>query len=282
MSEDALEGYLRPWREANPQRTIAWLFLAPSERACFGALAALEAEWLKAVREVRESQVAATKLGWWREEVQHASAGQPHHPLTQALFADARARAVPTAAWVAAVDAATVALDGAPAADFEGLCAAAAPFATAVADLETAVWFGGATPSARAQRVTLLAHLTAMTRALAGEVEHGRSPLPMNLLARHGLTLGQLAADGPARRLALHDHLATLELAQVEASALTGPLTLFRAIGLRHDRSALRRASRASGDPLPVLRASAHGVIGTVAIWREARAWRRAARHRCG
>ena len=87
MSETAFDDYLVQWRGASPERAIAWLFLRPGERVCFGALAALEHEWLKVVREAREPQVAAARLGWWREEMQRATQGQARHPLTQGLFA---------------------------------------------------------------------------------------------------------------------------------------------------------------------------------------------------
>lgn len=279
MSDAAFEGYLKQWREASPQRATAWLFLTPAERIRFGALAALEAEWLKAVREVRESQVAATKLGWWREEMQHAAAGEARHPLTQALFADARARAVPVGAWVAAVEAAILAIGLPPAADFEAQCAAATPFANAIAALETGVWFGAGVASPRAARVSALAHLAALARALQAEVEHGRSPLPMNLLARHGLTLEGLAADSEPRRAALRDHAQTLAAALADAARLAGPLTLFRAVAMRYDLAALRRAARSAGDPLPVLRAPAHGIGGVLKTWRAARTCLAAARH---
>ncbi|TAM99841.1 MAG: phytoene synthase, partial [Rhodanobacteraceae bacterium] len=106
MSETAFDGYLAQWRDASPQRALAWLFLRHDERACFGALAALEHEWLKAVHDAREPQVAAAKLGWWRDEVQRAAQGHARHPLTLALFADVRANTVPSAYWTAPVEAA--------------------------------------------------------------------------------------------------------------------------------------------------------------------------------
>ena len=142
MSESAFDDYLAQWRDASPQRALAWLFLRPGERVCFGALAALVREWRKAVREVRESQVAAVKLGWWREEMQCATQGQARHPLTQALFADPRVRSIPLSYWVAPVDAAIGMLALPSPANVAAQCEAEAPFANAVAALETHAWFG--------------------------------------------------------------------------------------------------------------------------------------------
>ncbi|HEX5961038.1 MAG TPA: squalene/phytoene synthase family protein [Rhodanobacteraceae bacterium] len=273
MSASAFEDYLAQWREASPQRALAWLFLRHDERICFGALAALQHEWHKALRGVGEPQVAAAKLGWWREEMQHAVQGEARHPLTRGLFADARANAVPLAFWTAPVEAAIAELEAPPSADFAAQCDRAAPLATAGAELETRVWFGVGADSPRAARVMLFADLTCRLRALADEVQRGRSPLPMNLLARHGLTIEGLCGDGPARRAALHDQLVELERSLAAAAAMPGPLGLFRAVDLQHDLAALRVAVRAR-DPLPALRGPAHGIRSVLKTWRAARTWR--------
>lgn len=273
MSESAFEGYLTQWRDASPERTLAWLFLRHDERNCFGALAALVQEWRKAVREVRESQVAVIKLGWWREEMQRAAQGDAHHPLTQALFADARTRPVPLQCWVAPVEAAIRMLALPPPANTAAQCDASAPFADAVAVLETRVWFGNGADAARMSRVVLLAGLVSSVRAFAAEVEHGRSPVPMNLLARHGLAIEALGGDSPERRAALHDYLGELERAASDAARMQGPLTLFRAVDLQRDRQALGRAVRAE-DPVAALHAPAHGLGSVLKTWRAARKWR--------
>ncbi|TAN08078.1 MAG: phytoene synthase [Rhodanobacteraceae bacterium] len=273
MSASAFDSYLDQWRDAHPECAVAWLFLRADERACFGALAALEREWLKAVREVREPQVAIVKLGWWREEMEHAARGETRHPLTGALFADARAKRVPEGYWTAPVDAAVAWLDAAPAADFAAQCAARAPFAHAVAALETRVWFDAGADSPRAAEVTLLAHLAGAARGLDAEVEHARSPLPMNLLARHALSIDALGRDSAARRAAYRDYLATLERRLAGAATLAGPLTLFRLAGGQRDLDSLRRAQRAD-DPVAALRAPVHRVGNVLKTWRAARIWR--------
>ncbi|HEY9110152.1 MAG TPA: squalene/phytoene synthase family protein [Rhodanobacteraceae bacterium] len=277
MSTGACDDYLTQWRQASPQRAMAWLFLHRDERVCYGALAALVHEWRKAVREVSEGQVAVAKLGWWREEMQRAAQGHARHPLTQALFADARANSVPRACWTVPVEAAIAMLASPPPADFAAQCAAAAPFADAVAELETRLWFGAGVESARASRVTLLANLVADARALVVEVGHGRSPLPMNLLARHGLTIEALGSDGPGRRAALRDYTADLERGLSDAARMRGPLTLFRAVGLQHDLQALGGAAGAD-EPLAALQAPTHGLRNLLKTWRAARTWRGMAR----
>lgn len=273
MSESAFDEYLAQWRGASPGRAVAWLFLRPDERACFGALAALEHEWLKVVREAREPQVAAARLGWWREEMQRAPQGQARHPLTQGLFAAPRATAVPPVRWTAPLEAAVALLATPPPADFAAQRKIVAPFADAIAELETCLWFGDAVTSPRAAKVALLNHLAANLRALEPMVEHGRSPLPMNLLARHGLTVEALGSDSPARRAAVRDYTAELQRDLAAAARMQGPLSLFRAVGLQHDPGALDRAMRAD-EPLAALRSPAFGLRGLLKTWRAARTWR--------
>ena len=273
MSESAFDDYLTQWREASPQRALAWLFLRRGERVFYGALAALVHEWHKVVCEAREVPVAAARLDWWREEMQRAVQGGARHPLTQALFADARANAIPLPVWTAPVEAAIAMLVLPPPADFASQCHAAAPFANAVAELETRAWFGVGIESAQASRVTLFTLLTTNVRALVAEVWHGRSPLPMNLLARHGLTIEALGSDGPGRRAALHDYTADLERGLSDTARMQGPLTLFRDLELQHDLQALGRAARAD-DPLAALQSPNHGLGNVLKTWRATRKWR--------
>lgn len=278
MSDTAFDDYLAQWRAANPQCAVAWLFLRPEEQSCFGALAALEREWLKVVREIREPQVAMVKLGWWREEMERAPRGETRHPLTQALFAAPRVRAVPAAWWAAPVDAAVAQLNASPAADFAAQCATVAPLARALAALETGVWFGIEADHSRAAEVTLLALLVGAARGLANELEHGRSPLPMNLLARHGLTIDALGSASAERRAVFRDYAAELAPRLAAAAKLSGPLTLLRAAGCQHDLDGLRRAMHADA-PLEALQAPVHKLGHVLKTWHAARTWLSMARN---
>lgn len=270
MSEATFDEYIAHWRHAQPQREVAWLFLQPAERIRYGGLACLQQEWLKALREINEPQVAAVKLGWWREEMQRAARGEARHPLTQTLFADARVRAVPPARWMAAVDAALLSLNAAPAADFDAQHAAVASLANAFAALETCVAFGAGASIDKAAAVWVIGILVTNLRALASEVGHGRSPLPMNLLARHGVTRDALLEDTPARRLAIHDYAEVLQRTFADAAKMAGPLTLLRSDQLRCNLDALGAAVQAA-EPLSALRAQRGGLRDVLKTWRAAR-----------
>ena len=64
----------------------AFLFLPPPRRAAITAFYAFCREVDDVVDEVSDPGVAATKLAWWQSEVGRAYAGQPSHPVMQALM----------------------------------------------------------------------------------------------------------------------------------------------------------------------------------------------------
>ena len=276
MDNGPLQDWLEAWRESHPQLEPAWVFLrADARREVYGAFAALEQEWLEAVYAIREPHVAAVKLQWWGEEMQLAHAGAARHPLTQALFADEGARAIPARLWNEALEAAMLALDSAPAADFPAQLRAARPLHGTLARLETALWFGVDASAERAQAVAAAQHGLELIRNLPDEIEHGRSPLPMALMARHGLSLAELANESDARRAALRDQARMLGQALAETDKMPGPLGLFRGLQAQLDRRALRVAQTAS-NPLHALQGGQGGFRGLLHAWGAARAWHRA------
>ncbi len=64
----------------------AFLFLPPPKRAAITAFYAFCREVDDVVDDMVDPGVAATKLHWWRTEVAQAFAGQPSHPVLQALM----------------------------------------------------------------------------------------------------------------------------------------------------------------------------------------------------
>lgn len=273
MADGALETWLQAWRAAHPQLEPAWVFLRTDpRRGLYVALAALEQEWLDAVYAIREPHVAAVKLQWWGEELQLAQTGAARHPLTQALFADEHLRALPWRVWEEVMEAAMLALDTAPPSDLAAQLAAAKPLHGALARIETALWFGVDAGAERAQAIAAVQHCAALLRNFSNELEHGRSPLPMALLARHGLGLADLEGRSPGRDAALRDQARILGQALAETDKMPGPLSLFRGLQARLDRRALRAAAKAA-EPLRALCKGQGGVRGLLDAWSEARAW---------
>ena len=64
----------------------AFLFLPPQRRAAITAFYAFCREVDDVVDETSDMGVAQTKLAWWQTEVHKAFAGQPSHPVMQALM----------------------------------------------------------------------------------------------------------------------------------------------------------------------------------------------------
>ena len=64
----------------------AFLFLPPPRRAAITAFYAFCREVDDVVDEASDPGVAQTKLAWWSSEVAQAFAGQPSHPVLQALM----------------------------------------------------------------------------------------------------------------------------------------------------------------------------------------------------
>ncbi|MBI4741268.1 MAG: presqualene diphosphate synthase HpnD [Betaproteobacteria bacterium] len=64
----------------------SFLFLPPNRRRAITALYAFCREVDDVVDECHDPQIAATKLVWWRHELDNLYAGNPRHPVTRALL----------------------------------------------------------------------------------------------------------------------------------------------------------------------------------------------------
>lgn len=278
LAHGPLQSYVDKWLAVQPQQRIALTFVDPRQYPGHIALAALEQELLGAAYGIREPQVAAVKLNWWAEELAGAAQSGGRHPLTQVLFDDARARALPAEHWLAPVRAAIEQLEEGTAADFAGQLDAAGPMHGALAELETAWWFGVGVSGQRAARVAALAHLVHALRRLQDDVERDRLPLPMARLARFGLSRNDLGNRTAARDQAIRAQLDELASAWREAMALPGPLGVFRALEAR-EAMRLVKLARAAADPLATLQRGlpGSGFGNTLAAWGAARRWRLAA-----
>jgi phytoene synthase len=271
----ALQSYVDKWLAVQPQQRMALVFVEPNKYPGHIALAALEQELLSAAYGIREPHVAATKLNWWAEELNGAASSGGRHPLTRVLFDDERAHAMPPQRWLAPVLAAMAQLEEGTAVDFAAQLSAASALHGALAELETAWWFGEAASSARAARVATLSHLLFALRRLQDDADRDRLPLPMARLARFGLSRTGLRQGSEARDEAVKAQLADLRAAWNEAARLDGPLSVFRAIEAGEGERLARKAARA-GAPLEVLQKGLpdSGFLATLRAWRAARGWR--------
>jgi phytoene synthase len=274
---DELQGRIDKWLQAHPQQRMTVNFVDRTQYAGHYALQALEQEMLDAAYGVREPQVVATKLQWWVEELSAAPVTGGHHPLTELLFADRRARSIPVSTWTAPARAALEQHTRSTAADFHAQLEAAGVLHGALATLETHWWYGSRASAQRATRVAALSHLLQALRGLAEDVERDCLPLPMARLAQHGLNREQLRQPGPASAKAVRDQLLDLRHGLAESAGLPGPLSVFRAVQGRETRQSVAYALGAddSQAALAVVPARA-GLWDTLLAWRAAMAWQRA------
>jgi phytoene synthase len=270
----ALQSYVDKWLSVQPQQRMALVFVEPNKYPGHVALAALEQELLSAAYGIREPHVAVTKLNWWAEELSGAAASGGRHPLTRVLFDDERAHAMLQERWLAPVLAAMAQLDQGTAVDFAAQLNASSALHGALAELETAWWYGEAASPERAARVATLSHLLFALRRLQDDVERDRLPLPMARLARFGLSRASLRQHSEARDQAIKAQLDDLRAAWGEGARLNGPLSVFRALEAGEGERLARKAARA-GEPLKVLQngTSDSGFMTTLRAWRAAQRW---------
>ncbi len=167
---------------------------APIARQPFlTALYALRRELEETVKDVSDPTVGRTKLAWWQKETAALAAGQPSHPVSQALAAhcaDIAAEAPMLRTLVAGFE---MDLDQARYLDFPNLAryiervggafAAAVARATAREPERTGEW-------APALGNALM--LAQFVQELGNDARHGRIYLPIDELQRHGVTAADL------------------------------------------------------------------------------------------
>ncbi|TBR39921.1 MULTISPECIES: squalene/phytoene synthase family protein [Dyella] len=271
-----LQSYIDKWLAVQPRQRVALAFVDASQLPGHIALAAWEQELLSAAYGIREPHVAAVKLNWWAEELAGAAASGGRHPLTQVLFDDERAHAIPTQQWLAPVLAAMAQIEEGTAADFASQVTAGSQLHGALADLETAWWYGASASSERSARIATLSHVLFSLLHLEDDAERDRLPLPMSRMARFGLSRQDLRQPGTARDQAIRAQLVDLAQAWKAVDSLPGPLSVFRALESKGGQAAVRSAL-GSDQPLKALTLGQVRTGPAVAwqAWRAARQWKK-------
>jgi phytoene synthase len=243
----AFASFERKWLEANPEQATVAVFLSHGERRRASAFGSLVHELEQTTFGVREPQVAAVKLNWWRQELSAAAAGTSRHPIARELFDDERTRSIGETRWSNLIDGALAQLESAAASTLDDSISTLAEFYRPVASLEAAV---AAQENARSEvdaRLWISAHLLHSV-ARPG---HDRA-IPLDLLARHGLARSALAEPSPARTALLRDYLALVR-DEIDAALAQAPqASLGRRVRARLDRELAAKA-RADADPWALL-----------------------------
>lgn len=243
---DAIAHFVAKWHRREPEMALAEVFCPPGQRPRFRAWGALVHELREAAFELSDARVTAVKCQWWAEELANLPQGRGRHPISAEL-------ALPGLAWPklarALIDQSLV--DARPG-DARAALAHMQPLAVALTDIEAAVFGHAAAPDPTPLSVHLL--LQRLPQGLAAE---DQARLPLNLLARHGRTVAQVAAgEGDAL---IRDWAGEL-LAALPAENASAPL--FRRLRTGFDRVRLARLAAGRGFAPPAAPAT---------VWR---AWR--------
>ena len=166
----------------------AFLFVPPPRRRALVAFYAFCREIDDVVDELRDPGVAATKLDWWRREVVTALAGNPSHPVMQALAPSCAGHGVTAEHLLAVIDGCRMDLEQTRWLDFAGLRHYCDLVAGVVGEV-TARVLGLTQPQTveYAHRLGLALQLTNIIRDVGDDARRGRIYLPADELQRFGV-----------------------------------------------------------------------------------------------
>ncbi|MDR0775863.1 MAG: presqualene diphosphate synthase HpnD [Azonexus sp.] len=161
----------------------SFLFLPPERRRAIMALYAFCREVDDVVDECHDLSIASTKLAWWRQEIDRVAAGQPQHPVGQALQAAGQQFNLPAEQLREIVDGMEMDLQQSRYLDFKGLSLYCYRVASVVGLLAAEI-FGY-----RDRRTQKYAHdlgmafqLTNIIRDIGEDARRGRIYIPMDEL----------------------------------------------------------------------------------------------------
>ncbi len=171
----------------------AFLFLPPPRRAAITAFYAFCREVDDVVDETADPSVAAAKLQWWRGEVAQAYAGQPSHPVMQALMPLTSTFGIQAAHLSAVIEGCQTDLDQTRFLDYPALQRYCHLVAGVVGEVAANIF--GRTQDATvayAHQLGLAMQLTNIIRDVGDDARRGRIYLPVSELQRFDVKAHEL------------------------------------------------------------------------------------------
>lgn len=273
MADDAFASFERKWLDANPEQAAVLVFLDADERRRASAFGALIHELVQTTFAIREPQVAAAKLSWWQQELRGAASGNPRHPISIELFADARVRAMDAMLWIAMVNGAMSQLDESSAADFKQMLDQFGRFYVPVAAAENQLTRADATPAERVAELWMCSHFLSALPGGSPLSEH--FSLPLDVFARRGVARAA-AEQGEQRVEILRDFIGDVRKTLEAALDQAPNASIGRRVRARTDLKLAAAAAKSSNPAEMLSQRSPKPSIGQVWwAWREARAARR-------
>jgi phytoene synthase len=171
----------------------AFLFLPPPRRAAITAFYAFCREVDDVVDEVHDPGVAATKLTWWRKEVGQAFAGQPTHPVTQALMPHVRDYDIRAEHLNAVIEGCEMDLQQSRYLDYPGLARYCHLVAGVVGEVASGIFGRTSEQTVRyAHTLGLAFQLTNIIRDVGEDARRGRIYLPVSELQQFDVKAHEL------------------------------------------------------------------------------------------
>ncbi len=171
----------------------AFLFLPAERRAAITAFYAFCREVDDVVDDAVDASVAATKLAWWHKEVQQAFAGQPSHPVMQALMPHTATFGITAQQLLAVVEGCQMDLQQTRYLDCPGLQRYCHLVAGVVGEVSARI-FGQIDPAttAYAHKLGLAFQMTNIVRDVGEDALRGRIYLPIDELQRFDVKAQEL------------------------------------------------------------------------------------------
>jgi len=171
----------------------SFLFLPPNRRRAITALYAYCREVDDVVDECLDPQIAATKLVWWRTELDRLYAGKPEHPVTQALLPVLKDFALPQEQLLEIIDGMEMDLQQTRYLDFKALSLYCYRVASVVGLLAAEIF--GYTDRATqkyAHDLGMAFQLTNIIRDVGEDARRGRVYLPIDELQRFNVPVADI------------------------------------------------------------------------------------------
>ena len=165
-----------------------FLFLPPERRRAIMALYAFCREVDDVVDECHDPAIAATKLVWWRQEVQRIADGQPQHPVGRALHAVGHSFSLPSEQLLEIIDGMEMDLTQSRYLDFKGLSLYCYRVASVVGLLAAEIFgYRDRQTLKYAHDLGMAFQLTNIVRDIGEDARRGRIYIPMDELKQFGV-----------------------------------------------------------------------------------------------
>ena len=171
----------------------SFLFLPPKRRRAITALYAYCREVDDVVDECEDAQIAATKLAWWRLELERLYAGQPEHPVTRALLPILSEFNLPQEQLLEIIDGMEMDLQQARYADFTALSLYCYRVASVVGLLAAEIFgYTDRKTQKYAHDLGMAFQLTNIIRDVGEDARRGRIYLPQDELQRFDVPVADI------------------------------------------------------------------------------------------